>query len=98
MNSEQWDERFPCLAGLSGRRCGPAQSAQAGAVQMERAAVRQKPAKRVSALRQFTILSLRNLNIMTQDKASLALMLALSPMIGLADFMWGAPAFQHGIG
>jgi ABC transport system ATP-binding/permease protein len=45
-------------------------------------------------MRQFLILSARNLNIMLQDKASLALMLALSPVIGLADFMWGRQLFS----
>lgn len=95
---EQWDERFRASPAYRRYVVDRLQSAQAGAVQMERAAVRQKPAKRVSALRQFTILSLRNLNIMTQDKASLALMLALSPMIGLADFMWGRQLFSTALG
>ncbi len=95
---EQWDERFRASPAYRKYVVDRLQSAQAGAVQMERAAVRQKPAKRVSALRQFTILSLRNLNIMTQDKASLALMLALSPMIGLADFMWGRQLFSTALG
>ncbi len=95
---EQWDERFRASPAYRKYVVDRLQSAQAGAVQMERAAVRQKPAKRVSALRQFTILSLRNLNIMTQDKASLALMLALSPMIGLAGFMWGRQLFSTALG
>ena len=45
--------------------------------------------RRVSSLRQFSILSARNLKILTQDKVSLGLMLALAPMIGLMDFIWG---------
>lgn len=50
--------------------------------------------KRVSALRQFIILSARNLKILRQDKVSLALMLALAPGIGLLDFMWGRDLFD----
>ena len=44
---------------------------------------------RVSSLRQFSILSARNLKILLQDKVSLGLMLALAPLIGLMDFIWG---------
>ncbi len=50
--------------------------------------------KQVSALRQFLILSARNLQIMAQDKASLVLMLALAPLIGLMDFIWGSKLFD----
>lgn len=49
----------------------------------------QRTPQRISAFRQFMILSARNLKILTQDKVSLALMLALAPMIGLMDFIWG---------
>jgi ABC-type multidrug transport system ATPase subunit/pSer/pThr/pTyr-binding forkhead associated (FHA) protein len=55
---------------------------------------RQASTKGVSALRQFFILSRRNLSIMAQDKATLGLMLALSPLIGLMDFMWGRNLFD----
>ena len=44
---------------------------------------------RVSAMRQFLILSQRNLKILWSDKVSLILMLALAPGIGLLDFIWG---------
>jgi len=50
--------------------------------------------KRAGSLRQFFILSARNLQIMVQDKASLVLMLALAPMIGLMDFIWGSQLFD----
>jgi ABC-type multidrug transport system ATPase subunit/pSer/pThr/pTyr-binding forkhead associated (FHA) protein len=43
--------------------------------------------KRVSAWRQLAILSLRNLTILWRDRASLALMLAIAPLIGLLDFV-----------
>jgi ABC-type multidrug transport system ATPase subunit len=50
--------------------------------------------QRVSALRQFMILSARNLNILFQDKVSLALMLAIAPAIGMMDFIWGGNLFD----
>jgi ABC-type multidrug transport system ATPase subunit/pSer/pThr/pTyr-binding forkhead associated (FHA) protein len=43
--------------------------------------------KRVSAWRQLVILSLRNVAILLRDRASLALMLAIAPLIGLMDFV-----------
>jgi len=43
-------------------------------------------AKRASALRQFRILSSRNLKILTRDRSSLILMLAVAPLIGC--LMW----------
>ncbi len=48
----------------------------------------------ISAFRQFMILSARNLRIMAQDKASLALMLAVAPFIGALDFIWGKKLFD----
>ena len=45
-------------------------------------------------IRQFSILSARNLKIMAQDRFGLALMLALAPMIGIMDFMWGTKLFD----
>lgn len=53
-----------------------------------------KAHKQVSALRQFMILSTRNWQIMAQDRASLVLMLALAPLIGLMDFIWGGKLFD----
>ena len=56
----------------------------------------QRPTARSQAgtLRQFLILSARNLRIMMADKFGLALMLALAPIIGLMDFMWGTKLFD----
>ncbi|MCC6148197.1 MAG: ATP-binding cassette domain-containing protein, partial [Anaerolineaceae bacterium] len=45
--------------------------------------------KRTSALKQFFILSARQIRCMVQDRASLALMLALAPTLGLMNFIWG---------
>lgn len=58
-----------------------------------------KPSKpksnHISAWRQFSILLQRNLTILRQDRASLILMLALSPILGLLDFvMWKRTMFD----
>lgn len=47
--------------------------------------------KRISALRQFIILSRRNLDILVRDRASLVLMLMLAPVIGVMDFFTWKP-------
>lgn len=43
--------------------------------------------KRISGWRQFLILSHRNLAILLRDRISLALMLAVAPLLGLLDFV-----------
>ncbi len=43
--------------------------------------------KHVSSLRQFAILSHRNLNILFRDKIALVLMLALAPIVGVLHFL-----------
>ncbi|NIW44074.1 MAG: ABC transporter permease, partial [Gammaproteobacteria bacterium] len=53
-----------------------------------------KVKNKVSALRQFMILSSRNLKILFQDKVSLALMLAIAPALGIMDFIWGSDLFD----
>lgn len=96
---EEWDQRYRQSPIYHKYVTGRLQEVQAEVAQpVVRAVTRQKPVKRVSALRQFFILSMRNLKIMAQDKASLALMLALSPLIGLADFMWGRQLFNPVLG
>jgi hypothetical protein len=47
--------------------------------------------KRISALRQFLILSRRNIEILGRDRASLLLMLMLAPIIGAMDFFTWKP-------
>jgi ABC-type multidrug transport system ATPase subunit len=47
--------------------------------------------KRVSALRQFLILSHRNLNILWRDKISMMLMLLIAPIIGILFFAFWSP-------
>ena len=59
-------------------------------------------AKRASALRQFRLLSARNLKILTRDRSSLILMLAVAPLIGLLDvalsLALGRDLFNYQIG
>lgn len=43
--------------------------------------------KKVGAIRQFLILSFRNLRILTRDRFSLFLMLASAPLVGLLDIL-----------
>jgi ABC-type multidrug transport system ATPase subunit len=44
--------------------------------------------KRISAMRQFIILSRRNLNVLIRDKTSMILMLLMAPIIGTLDFIF----------
>ena len=97
--AEDWDKRYKQsrqyadnVVNRLQEHPAPAAAKPTGATA---ARLRRKAApKRVSALRQFMILSVRNLSIMTQDKAALGLMLALSPLIGFMDFMWGRSLFD----
>jgi len=51
--------------------------------------------KRISSWRQFLILSQRNLAILLRDRASLILMLAVAPLLGLLDFCaWNQKLFD----
>ncbi|NET60432.1 MAG: FHA domain-containing protein [Symploca sp. SIO2E6] len=51
--------------------------------------------KRISSWRQFLILSQRNLAILIRDRASLILMLAVAPILGLLDFFaWNQNLFD----
>ena len=49
--------------------------------------VSSRPHRQVSSLRQFMILSARNLKILTRDRFGLALMLATAPLVGLLDVL-----------
>jgi ABC transport system ATP-binding/permease protein len=53
----------------------------------QKANTRQQKRQQVSALRQFFILSARNIRILTRDRFSLILMLAAAPLVGLLDFV-----------
>lgn len=49
--------------------------------------------RHISALRQFFILSRRNMNILARDRISLILMLLLAPLVGAFDFIF----WEHGL-
>lgn len=72
-------------------------SAHGKLIQQDIQPASKKVKRKVSNLRQFLILSSRNLKILLQDKVSLVLMLALAPTIGM-DFMWGPNLFDPVIG
>jgi len=63
--------------------------ANSQAVQTSQKRPRLQRRARVSALRQFFILTARNFRILLADKASVLLLLILAPAIGLLDFTWG---------
>jgi ABC transport system ATP-binding/permease protein len=52
--------------------------------------VRAAQSRQVSGLRQFLILSSRNLKILTRDRASLILMLAAAPLVAMLDLLLAA--------
>jgi ABC transport system ATP-binding/permease protein len=95
---EDWRTRYlqssvyAQLMGWDGSQTSPppVSAQQSGRVQSSKT--------RVSALRQFAILSMRNIKIIMQDKVSLAMMLVLAPILGLMDFIWGRDLFDPVVG
>jgi hypothetical protein len=55
---------------------------------------RAPPAQRIQGFRQFRILSARDLRVLLHDKAALALVLALAPILGLLDLFWGSDLYS----
>jgi ABC-type multidrug transport system ATPase subunit/predicted component of type VI protein secretion system/F0F1-type ATP synthase membrane subunit c/vacuolar-type H+-ATPase subunit K len=53
-----------------------------------------KQAKKISSLRQLAIMSARNMRILFQDRISLALILALAPVLGLMNSIWGRDIYN----
>jgi ABC transport system ATP-binding/permease protein len=54
-----------------------------------------KVQNRISGWRQFRILSSRNLAVLAKDKATLALMFAIAPLLGMLDFItWKSDLFS----
>lgn len=92
---EEWRERFlksPYAKYVQPRyQQPPSQTQMAGTG-------RQQRGRRIGAIQQFLILSARTIRCMTQDKASLGLTLALAPVLGLMNFIWGRNLFDpvHG--
>jgi len=95
-NPQQWAERYkqdPAYQKYIGgplQQIGPGASGTRSAAPSggrARAAAEPRSRKKVSALRQFFILSARNLKILTRDRFSLGLMLASAPLVGLLDIL-----------
>ena len=87
---EDWRERY--LQSPYARYTQPQAALQQAA---ERGRQKKKHSgRRISAMRQFFILSGRYLRTMVQDKASLFLTLSLAPILGLMNFIWGNKLFD----
>jgi pSer/pThr/pTyr-binding forkhead associated (FHA) protein/ABC-type multidrug transport system ATPase subunit len=85
---EEWGDRFQKTEAFQKYITQPlAQKGQALTADRQARPVQAKKSKRrqVSSLRQFLILSSRNVKILTRDRFSLALMLAAAPMVSLLD-------------
>jgi ABC-type multidrug transport system ATPase subunit len=90
---EEWGQRYlasDVYRSLQEDRAKPLESS----LQKPLQATGKKAKTKVSGLRQFMILSSRNLKILFQDKVSLALMLAIAPALGIMDFIWGSELFD----
>src|SRR3990170_4064695 len=85
---QEWQQRFlqhPAfqkyvLQPLQDKILQASQSAKVPVVKQSR-----QKARQISSLRQFLVLSSRNLKILTRDRFSLVLMLAVAPLVGLLD-------------
>ena len=90
---EEWGQRYlasDVYRSLQEDRATPL----GGSLQKPVQQASKKTKTKVSGLRQFLILSSRNLKILFQDKVSLALMLAIAPALGIMDFIWGSDLFD----
>jgi ABC-type multidrug transport system ATPase subunit len=89
-DAPDWAERYQQHPAYLKNVIEPFQSAGgdlslASAAQRAVQPVADKVRRQVSTLRQFLILSARNMRILTRDRFSLALMLAAAPIVGLLD-------------
>jgi hypothetical protein len=56
--------------------------------------VQKSKIRRVSGVKQFFILSARNTSILLKDRISLIMLLALAPILGLFNIIWGSNLFD----
>ena len=91
--AEEWKQRF-----LTSKYALYSQSQIADEQISQPEGGKSEQRKRVSRLGQFKILSGRNLRIFMQDRATLFFTLALAPILGLMNFIWGAHLFHPVIG
>ncbi|MBI3361100.1 MAG: FHA domain-containing protein [Chloroflexi bacterium] len=87
---KEWSERFQKQPAYQQYIVQPLQhhvqagaAAPGGAVRTTPARAVSRPRRQVSSLRQFIILSLRNVNILFRDRFSLLLMLLTAPLVGV---------------
>ncbi len=87
---EEWGKRFREHQAYGSYVTSQLQDEPAGVVTKAAEAVRSKARKGVSGLRQFFILSSRNIKILTRDRFGLFLMLAAAPIVSLLNFVLAA--------
>lgn len=93
LSPEEWQQRYLQSSSYQKYVLNRQQGLQASSgSRPQSAAQRNQPkpgasVKRVSGLRQFVILSKRNIAILIRDRISLALMLLVAPLLGLLDFV-----------
>jgi hypothetical protein len=89
---QAWGARFEEHSAYQKYIVQPLQAAQQDAVQQPSAREVKKEARkssrqRISSLRQFMILSSRNIKILVRDRTSLVLMLLAAPLVGALDLL-----------
>ncbi len=98
LSPEQWNQKYKQSPQHQRYVTERQQNLEMASGQQGRRQRQQTPAAkvmRISAWRQFLILSQRNLAILTRDRINLLLMLAVAPLIGLLDlFTWRVPLFS----
>ena len=91
-SAEEWAVRFHQHSAAQQYIAQPLQQAQQDAAlrpptkEIKKEA-RKSGRKRISSLRQFLILSSRNVKILTRDRSSLVLMLMAAPLVGALDLL-----------
>ncbi len=89
-SAQEWAKRFQEHPAYQNYIVNPLQQRQ-GSLPLASSQTAGKSAARrrgrVSALRQFAVLSSRNLKILTRDRSSLILMLLAAPLVGMLDFV-----------
>jgi hypothetical protein len=93
-SAKDWAQRFQEHAAYRKYILEPLQSRPGALPLVETAQAAQQPGPRrarkqarVSSIRQFMILSARNVKILTRDRSSLVLMLIAAPLVGMLDFV-----------
>jgi pSer/pThr/pTyr-binding forkhead associated (FHA) protein/ABC-type multidrug transport system ATPase subunit len=92
-SAKDWADRYQACPAYQKYISEPLKSDQqslplAAQVQSKAEGKRKKPSgARVSSLRQFTVLSARNIKILTRDRSSMILMIFIAPAVALLDFV-----------